>query len=343
MEVINFEKECVMEERNIKKLVSENYDLEVESIEKVKNTYKVNAKEGRYCIKVIKYEFSHFYFILSAIIHLQKRGFNKIPELLKSKKGEYYIEFFGNYAYLTKWISARESNFDNPIELEKVSQKLAELHQCSEGFSLTKDMKPRIGWFSWIDVFNTRKNEILDFKNRINQKTYKSKFDNLYLSCIEEEIERADRSIQGLQASKYIAVMEKEMLKRGFCHHDYANHNILVDEDEKIYLIDFDYCIMDSHIHDLSSLLIRAMKNGKWNVKKGESIINNYSEIKNVQQEELSLMKEFIRYPQMFWQLGIQMYWEQQPWKEEFFLSRLSKYVEDREERETFIKEFFPK
>lgn len=332
-----------MEKKDIVNLINKNYHLEVKSIEKVKNTYKVNAKEGRYCIKVVKYQLSHFYFILSAILHLQKNGFNKIPEILKSKKGEYYIEFFGNYAYLTKWISARESNFNNPIELEEVSQKLGELHKCSEGFSLTIDMKPRIGWFSWIDVFNTRKDEILDFSNRINQKAYKSEFDKLYLSAIEEEINRADKSIKALQGSNYIEVMEKEMLKRGFCHHDYANHNILFDKEGEIYLIDFDYCIMDSHIHDLSSLMIRAMKNGRWNLKKGESIINNYSKIKNVQEEELSLMKEFIRFPQMFWQLGIQMYWEQQPWKEEFFLSRLSKYIEDREEREMFIEEFFHK
>ena len=38
-------------------------------------------------------------------------------------------------------------------------------------------MKPRIGWFSWLKVFETRKNEILDFQNRISQKAYKSKFD----------------------------------------------------------------------------------------------------------------------------------------------------------------------
>jgi CotS family spore coat protein len=332
-----------MEKKDIANLIKENYHLEVKSIEKVKNTYKVNATEGRYCIKVIKYQFSHFYFILSAILHLQRRGFNKIPEILKSKKGEYYIKFFGHYAYLTNWIPARESNFDNPIELEKVSQKLGELHKCSEGFSLTKDMKPRIGWFSWIDVFSNRRNEILDFKNRISQKVYKSKFDKIYLGAIKEEINRADKSIQALKKSNYMDVMKKEMLKRGFCHHDYANHNILFDEGGEIYLIDFDYCNMDSHIHDLSSLMIRSMKNGKWNVKKGEIIINNYSKIKNVEEEELTLMKEFIRFPQMFWQLGIQMYWEQQPWKEEFFLSRLNKYVEDREEREVFIEDFFPK
>lgn len=38
-------------------------------------------------------------------------------------------------------------------------------------------MRPRIGWYSWVNVFNTRCNEILDFRKRIYQKAYKSDFD----------------------------------------------------------------------------------------------------------------------------------------------------------------------
>ncbi|MBD7912615.1 CotS family spore coat protein [Clostridium cibarium] len=328
-------------EKIIKNLIKEKYNLNIKSIEQVKNTYKIDAEEGRYCIKIIKYQFSHFYFILSAILYLQKRGFSKIPDILKTKDGEYYIEFLGYYAYLTEWIPARESNFDDDIELAKVSEKLAELHECSEGFSVTKDMKPRIGWFSWIDVFNTRKEEIRDFEKRINQKAYKSNFDLLYKSCIDEEVDRADKCIRGLKDSNYIELMEREVLKRGFCHHDYAHHNILFSEKGDIYIIDFDYCIMDTHLHDLASLLIRAMKNGKWNNKNAEIIVNSYSKVKRISQDEMKLMKYFINFPQSFWQIGIQKYWEQQPWEDEFFLNRLTRYIEDREEREAFIEEFF--
>ena len=258
-----------------------------------------------------------------------------------TNSGEHYIKFFGNYAYVTEWVPSRESNYDNPIELSSAATKLGELHACSEGFTITKDMKPRIAWFSWEEVFNVRKNEILDFKNRINQKAYKSDFDKLYLSSLDEEIDRADRSVRGLKNSNYLKLMEKQVLKRGFCHHDYANHNVLIDSKEQINIIDFDYCILDTNLHDLSSLLIRVMKNGKWDIRKGEKIIESYSLSNSLQEEEFNIMKEFMRFPQAYWQLGIQMYWEQQPWKEEFFLGRLSKYLEDREERESFIYSFF--
>ena len=51
-------------------------------------------------------------------------------------------------------------------------------------------------------------------------------------------------------------------------------------------------------------------------------------------------MKEFIRFPQAYWQLGIQKYWEEQPWKESVFIDKLKKYIEDREDREDFLKNF---
>lgn len=330
-----------MNEKEIIDLVRDNYEIKVNSIEKVKGTYKVNAEEGGYCVKVIKYQFPHFYFILSAIQHLQIRGFETIPEILTTKSGEYFIDFFGKYAYLTKWIPARISNYDNPLELALATEKLGELHKCSEGFVLDSNMKPRVGWFSWINVFKTRRDEILDFKHRISQKAYKSRFDLIFLECLQEEVERAERSIDGLEKSNYRKIMEKDVLKRGFCHHDYANHNILIDDSNKINIIDFDYCILDSHIHDLSSIMIRSMKNGKWDIRKGEYILKNYSLSNNVTREELALMKEFIRFPQGFWQLGIQMYWEQQPWDENNFLSRINKYIEDRDERESFVDSFF--
>ena len=98
--------------------------------------------------------------------------------------------------------------------------------------------------------------------------------------------------------------------------------------------------MLDTHLHDLDSLMIRVMKNGKWDKEKAEEIINNYSTINPVKSEELFIMKEFIRFPQAYWQLGIQKYWEEQPWKESVFIDKLKKYIEDREDREDFLKNF---
>lgn len=325
----------------IKNFIERDYDLTVDRIDKVKNSYKVITSQGAYSLKTIKYEFSHFYFILSAIKHLQKNGFTDIPKFILNNRKKEFGVIDKKYVYLTEWIPSRLSNFDNPIELSLVSTELAKFHKLSSGFNITENMKPRIGWFSWEKVFETRKNEILDFRNRIYQKAYKSDFDLLYLDNINLEIKRAEKSIEGLKKNNYIKVMEKEVFRRGFCHHDYANHNILVDNNGGLKIIDFDYCILDSHLHDFSSLLIRSMKNGKWSDRKADVILYSYEKIFEIEKSELPIVREFMRFPQEFWQIGLQVYWEQQSWGEEFFLNKLERYLEDSDEKDKFIDSYF--
>lgn len=325
----------------LKRNIENNYNIKINKIEKVKNSYRIEADNKDYAIKIINYDFKHFYFILSAIKHLQSRGFSKIPNILRSKDNLDYMSVENKFAYLTEWIPSRVSNYNNPIELSNVSTKLGELHNCSHGFIINGNMKPRIGWYKWIKVFETRSEEILDFKRRILQKAYKSDFDIIYLENINNEIQRAKQAIEGLKHSDYINLMDKEVMKMGFCHHDYAHHNVLVDVNGEINIIDFDYCILDSHLHDLASLLIRAMKDGKWNSSKADLILNSYCISNNVYDRELKLIKEFIRFPQVFWQIGIQYYWEQQPWGEDFFLGKIKKYLDDIEDREEFLDKYF--
>ena len=322
----------------IRRVIENNYDINIRDIEQIKNAYKIEAKDGGYCVKVIGYQFPHFYFILSAMKHLQNRGFKTIPSILKSKNNIDFIKLGDKYAYLTEWIPSRISNYDNPVELAKVSQKIGELHTWSTGFRLNMNMSPRYGWYKWINTFNTRCDEILDFANRISQKARKSEFDRIYLANLNSEIERGRESIEGLMRSDYFYLMNKEVMKCGFCHHDLAHHNILVDSSGELNIIDFDYCILDSHTHDLSSLMIRAMKDGKWSDDKADLILNNYCLTNDITDEELKIMKYFIKFPQGFWQVGLQYYWEQQLWGEEFFVNKLNKYLDDREYREEFLE-----
>ncbi len=330
-----------MEINQLVKTIEDNYDIKIIELEKVKNTYKVKCSDKEYCIKIVKYEFAHFNFILSAIKHLQNRGFETIPTILKTRNDNDYISLDNNFAYLTEWIPARTSNYNDLEELALVSRKLGELHKCSKGFIIKPNMKPRIGWYSWIEVFNTRCNEILDFNNRISQKAHKSEFDKIYSKNTANEIIRGKESIAGIKNANYYKLMDKEIMSCGFCHHDYAHHNILVDNKGKINIIDFDYCILDSHIHDLASLLIRTMKDDNWSKKKADIIINNYLKSNNITNEELRLMKSFIKFPQSFWQIGLQYYWEQQLWSQSIFIKKISRYLEDVEAREKFLNEYF--
>lgn len=316
-----------------------NYGLEIKEIIKVKNTYKIITVDGEYCLKVIKYQYPHFYFIVSAQKHLIKRGFKDIPKIIDTKFGKDYIILENKFAYLTPWLKCREGDYKNKEDLALASEKLSELHNSSEGFVIDKSLRPRIAWGKWYKTFETRGEEILDFKKRIYQKAYRSDFDKLYLSILDEELKRVESTLFHIKNSGYFDYMKKEVKKLGFCHHDYADHNVLFLENNKINIIDFDYCILDSHLHDLCSLCIRTMKEGNWSIDTFKYIVENYSKHKEVKREEIPIMASFIEFPQAYWQLGIQYYWEQQPWEEEHFLKKLYKYKRDRELRQEFSLE----
>lgn len=329
-----------MKKDEVISLIKNKYGISITDCTEMKNIYKIKTDNGSYCLKKIKYELPHLKFILGAMNHLQKRNFDRVPKFVKTIDGMDYIDFGENYAYLIPWIDSRISNYDNPYDLKNAASKLAELHKCSEGFCVQSDMRPRNYWFKWSEIFKTRVDEILDFEKRINQKAHKSDFDKLYLSMIDDEVKRGLDALEELENSGYYDYMNNEVMKLCFCHHDYAHHNVLVDGDGKIIIIDFDYCILDSHMHDLSSLLIRAMKDGKWNINKAKFILNSYSEKKPVESLEIPIMSPFIKFPQQFWQIGIQYYWEEQMWTEEFFIKKLATYKEDIIDREGFLEEF---
>lgn len=324
----------------VSELININYNLKVEKVTKVKNVYQVSTKSGRYCLKVIPYDYGHFLFIIAAMEHLMNNGFKNIPEIIPTLSQKKYVKLGESYAYLTKWVDSRLCNYSNPIDIIAAVAVLADLHLKSRGFSLTEEMNPRIGWFKWIQNFETRRDEILKFRNIILNKDKNTDFDSIYLDIMQAELPIAQKAINDLGDSEYIIKMQEESAYRGFCHHDYAHHNVLINEKREVNIIDFDYCILDTHLHDLSSVLIRKMKNGKWEIRTSIFIMDVYDSIYKINNTDIPIMAAFMEFPQDYWQIGLQYYVEKQPWEEEEFISRLKRIREDIDEKQEFIDEF---
>lgn len=325
----------------LKVLIEKEYGISVLEVQKIKGIYKIRGTSGIYCLKRIKYDFPHFIFIKEAMSHLQKNGFNNIPTFIKTLSGGEYISL-GEYGfgYLNPFLLVRESNYDNPIDVEMAVNVLADLHIKTRGFEVKDYMRPRVSWKIWPETFSTRRDEIIDFKNRIERKKFLTEFDEIYYGLIQYNLDLARRAIDNLEKTKYYELMDEEMKLKGFCHHDFAHHNVLINEEGNISIIDFDYCILDTHLHDLSSILIRVMKNGKWSLDTAKFILDNYNKTYGIRQDEIPVMAAFIQFPQEFWQVGIQYYWEEQRWGEEFFTRKLKKIEEDMYLREEFVREF---
>lgn len=329
-----------LEPSELKNYLSLKYDIDIQYITPVKNAVRITTSQGDKCLKRVKCGKGHFLFILSAMKHLLENGFDGVIPFINTKYGEQYVELDDGFGFLVDWISARECNYSNPIELKMASDALARLHKASQNFEPMEGAEPRIGWGLWIEKFSKRIEEMLFFMDIIKSKDVLTHFDSMYIENLDYYLNQAAASIEHLKQAKYMELSMIESKKRSFCHHDYAHHNVLIGDDLKVYVIDFDYCICDTRIHDLASLIIRNMRHGNWNMEKAQDIINWYSNTGSVEKDEMPVMNAFMEFPQDFWQVGLQYYVEKQPWEEGNFDKRLNNVIKDRIDRQQFLDEF---
>lgn len=322
---------------DLKKLVEDNYDVTVLNILKFKNVYKIISVEGNFCLKQFKYDFYRLNHVLEIFKYLIDENFENVLEIIPAFSGEKYVELNDVYFYMTKWIESRELNYSNTYDIIRASQHIAKFHNYSEGFSPNFKIKADVRWGKWIEIFNKKINDILNFKKIIEQKSEKSIFDKIYLKNLDENIELGNQSIENLKIYNYENIVSQHEKKGYICHHDLANHNILIDSYNKIYFIDFDYVILDSFLHDLSSFINRVLKYGRWTKDKFKIIIDSYKDVKDISKNEISLALSFILFPNDFWQLGIQYYYENITWTNEKFIKRLTRFENDKKSKNEFI------
>lgn len=321
-------------------LIEESYGFKVKDIQNIKNVSRLETDCGVKCLKRAHMSPGFFLFIYSAVNHLKEKGYEGVVPYNTAIDGSICIPDGKYVYYVVDWIESRECKFKREEELKKAIRAAAELHMAAAGYIPPKGAKPRVFYNKWVDRCHRKSVELLEFSKAIEDKEYIDDFDEIYAKHLAYYWQQAKDSTAMIDSSPYWEISAKSEKSGEFCHHDMANHNFLISEDGNVYLIDFDYCIMDTRLHDLSSLVIRNMRYGVWDIDKAYFILNEYDRIYSIDQKDLKVIKAFMTFPQDFWQVGLQYYVEKQPWTMDYFLMRLNRIVGDREIRDKFLKEF---
>ncbi|HYE81384.1 MAG TPA: CotS family spore coat protein [Clostridia bacterium] len=322
------------------KLIEESYGFRIKDIHNIKNISRIETDCGVKCLKRAHMSPSFFLFIYSAVNHLKRKGYEGVIPYSTTIDGSICIPDDKYVYYVVDWIEARECRFKRDEELKKAIKAAAELHRLSAGYVPPKGAKPRVFYNKWVEKCDKKSMELLEFSKVIEEKEYIDDFDEMFSRHMSYFWQQARESTGMINESPYWEVSGKSKEAGEFCHHDLANHNFLMTDNGNVYLIDFDYCIMDTRLHDISSLIIRNMRYGVWDIEKAYTILDEYNRVYPIDQKELKVIKAFMTFPQDFWQVGLQYYVEKQPWTMEYFLMRLGRIVNDREIRDKFLKEF---
>ncbi|MFZ5968760.1 MAG: CotS family spore coat protein [Bacillota bacterium] len=325
---------------DLESLITKNYGMKIVEYENIKKIIKCKTDQGIKALKMVDDSFGRFLFICEAMEHTRRNGFHNIPEICKTVDGQWGIEAGSGILMMTDWMEAREADYESKKDLYLTATALASFHQISKGFHASKESSPRFLWGQWLEHFHHRAQEILLFKEKAENKKEKKLFDQHVIHYANYFHDWAIKSIRHLEESSYIKISEMGKLEKAYCHHDMANHNVLISEHDEVFLIDFDHCIYDITIHDAASLIIRNVRYGNWSLDKAYYIFDTYNQTNRILGEEIGIIRAMMEFPQEFWQVGLQYYVEQQPWEEEVFERRLIRILEDIPKREVFMKRF---
>lgn len=324
---------------NIKQ-IEESYGFRISSMESIRSIYKITTDRGEKCLKKAHMSPSNFSFLNSVIEYLLKKGFKNVIPYNKTLDGSICVSEDKYIYYVMDWIEAREARFKQADELKAIIKTAAEFHKASEGYTVLENTSPRIWYGKWPEKFEKKRRELLAFRQCIEEKEVSDEFDEIYTKDLTFYWEQGKESIEKLKQSAYEDISNKSKLRGDICHHDMANHNFLITPQNNVFIIDFDYCILDTRLHDISSLVIRNMRYGVWDLTRAYNILSEYDKWYTISRNELEVIKAFMTFPQDFWQIGLQYYIEKQPWTMELFLTRLNRIVDDKDKRLKFLNEF---
>lgn len=326
-------------------IIEKNYHLSISDFSALKKAWILTTDQGSFFCKPFVFNDSRrLSFIDGAMRHLIKRGYNHILPFKQTIKGNAHFSCADQVYSLTPFITARQCNYDDIQELCQATKLLAGLHLASSSYQPSAKLNPQYFWGLWPRRIKEKIQHLYTFRTQLEKKKNRDEFDNLFIKFFPYYFQQARDTLEKLQASDYSMLMYNEQIYHTFCHHDYEYHNILITPQADYYVIDFDYLLCDTHLHDLTSLLIRVGKRSFWNEQKRDLVLSTYHQIYPLRQNEIPVIKAMLLFPQAYWQVAFARYFEEQPWPLKRFVNEILRKSKHENLRLKYIQQLrYPK
>ena len=266
--------------------IERQFQIKIDIIKANKGIYYLKTNKGERCLKKINYGPQKLLFVYGAKEHLINNGFNTVDRYFLNIDGEPYALVNEDLYTLSEWLEGRECDFHNIDEVKIAAATLAKLHEASKGYDPPENSKLKSDLGRWPSLMEKRIKSLDKMRDMIRKKNRKSDFDLLYLKSMEFYKEIGKKALNTLRTSEYDKLCEKAEIEKGFCHHDYTYHNIILGKDNSVSVIDFDYCKIDIRSMDIYNLIIKVIKNYLYDKEVISKIIKDYSSVSEVLDEE---------------------------------------------------------
>lgn len=320
--------------------IERQFDIKIESLKPNRGVYLVKTNKGMKCLKKINYGVQKLLFVYGAKEHLIKNGFSEVDRYCLNIDESPYALVNEDIYTLSEWIDGREADFRNKEDLYIAARKLAYMHIVSKGYEPPENSKLKSDLGRWPHLMEKRVRSFEKMRDMTRKRSNKNNFEMNYLKIIQFYKDLGKRSIKVLNSSNYMEICRTTEEEKAFCHHDYTYHNIIIDNNNDVNVIDFDYCKREVRAYDISSFIIKVLKRVEWNIDYAHLIINAYNEVSPLSTDEYKVLFAFLLFPQRFWRLCNRYYYNEVNWPLNTFNNKMEELIAEQELYINFINEF---
>ncbi|MBC8062165.1 MAG: CotS family spore coat protein [Clostridiaceae bacterium] len=327
----------LLSEENVKKFVLPSFGLENSNITSIKfkdtdkqrAVYKIENETECLCLKKVYFQKEDLLFIYSAMEWFSRNNIN-VPKILPTLKRERFVNYEGMLFILTPWVTGVKCDYDTTDHLLSSSSNLAKMHLVSSKFRPISGSKIRT---SFDDIYISSKKHFEQLLTCSNMAfKHKDNFSKLFLENFQDNLVLSQLSLE------VAATINVNNLNSSLCHMDYVNKNLIIDDKNNIWVIDFDKCSLDYSVHDVSYFLRRLMKREGtlWNLELVKECLNVYDAIRPQNIDEYKYILVYLTFPQKYWKISRDYYNNIKKCNKAAFYTLLSKACEKSNEQLTF-------
>ena len=177
-------------------------------------------------------------------------------------------------------------------------------------------------------------------RDMLRKKSSKSEFDVIYLKSMDFYKDMGQKALRNLEGSSYYELCAIAERDKSFCHHDYTYHNIVLNEDNDVYVIDFDFCKREVRTFDISNFMIKVLKRVDWDINYARAIIDSYNSVSELNNAEYKVLFAYLQFPQRYWRLANRYYYNEVSWGQNTFYNKLQGIVDEREKYLKLLDEY---
>ncbi|MBU5487924.1 CotS family spore coat protein [Clostridium sp. MSJ-8] len=320
--------------------IERQFNIKIETIKANKGVYYLKTNKGERCLKRINYGPQKLLFVYGAKEHLIKNGFKNVDEYFINVEGEPYALVNEDLYTLSEWLGGRECDFHNIEEVRLAAKTLATMHEASKGYEPPENSKLKSDLGRWNHLMEKRVKSLDKMRDMLRKKNNKSDFDMIYMKSMEFYKEMGKKALDTLNQSSYYELCALAEAEKSFCHHDFTYHNIILNDKNDVYIIDFDFCKRELRTFDIANFMIKVLKRVDWDMSFASAIIEAYNSVSKLSDEEYKVLYAFLQFPQRYWRLANRYYYNEVNWGQNTFYKKLQGIVDEKEQYLKLLDEY---